>query len=89
MLRVFSAPKSVSVVLMFDMCPSIYFIIRLFIKIFAINLYLQCGTVPSQEGPLALWEVAPPEPTWHCCSYDQKAIKQDAALSLNAESPGC
>lgn len=69
-------PKSVSEIFMFDMHSSIYLIIHLLIKIFALNLYLQCGTMPSQKGSLVLWELASPEPTWHGCSYDRK-------------SPGC
>lgn len=47
------------------------------------------GMMPSQKGPLVLWEMSSPETSWHFCSCDQKQTTQDTVFSLNTESPGC
>ena len=66
-------PKSVCEILVFDGCSFIHFFIHLLLK-YLLLIYIcnVAGTMPSQKGPLVLWEVTSPEPIWHCCSCDHK-----------------
>lgn len=64
-------------ILVFDGCSFIHFFIHLLLKyLLLIYIYNGAGTMPSQKGPLVLWEVTSPEPIWHCCSCDHKGASR-------------